>query len=178
MRTRIALSAFAALVFSACEATSPAAPEPVTPESAAVLSKSQNAPVAWVSGGGTADVASGRSKYTFHATLDGTGEARGVFDLHFTSIDANVHGKIVCMSVDENRAFLVGRVTESGGPDAASTSPFYYWSAEDNGEGADALPDRVSPFFGRLATLSPCNFTISVPTEWTNGNVQIRTAVP
>ncbi len=44
--------------------------------------------------GGTVVVPEGRSTYAFHASNSGTDEVKGRFDLHVSSVDANVHGNV------------------------------------------------------------------------------------
>lgn len=172
MRSFLSLATVAALALVACDD-----PAPADPVSGVSLSRGGNAPVARASGGGTADIQDlGRSKYAFHATVNGDGEVKGTFDLHFTTIDAEAHGDITCLFVSGNRATMIGRVDRATGPDAAAISPFIIWSVVDNGEGANAEPDRVSSFSPSGGTF--CRGFLGTGTEWTNGNVQVSGATP
>jgi hypothetical protein len=156
-------------VVTACDSSSRAAPTGVD----AVMAKSANAPVSQVSGGGTVDVSTGRSKYTFQASVDGNGAVSGGFNLHFTSIDVKASGDVTCLIVNGNVARMNGVVTKSSDESLLPVGRILHWQATDNGEGSAAPPDRVTPFFP-VGNASFCGFALQPSNEWTNGNVQIK----
>jgi hypothetical protein len=159
-----------ALLAVACD--SPAASR-LTGVNMAAFAKSDNAPVHRASGGGTVDVAQGRSTYAFHASVDGAGNAKGVFELHFSSVDANVHGDVTCLSVVGNFARLTGVVTSSSDATLIPVGTIYHWQAVDNGEGANAPPDLITAYY-RVVTPNFCEYGDLPDNTWTNGNVQVN----
>ena len=154
-------------LLSGCES-----PTALRPIASLAVAKSDNAPIHHVSGGGTVQAASGLSKYQFRASVDGAGVVKGSFELHFTSVDANVHGDVKCLIVVGNRALLSGVVTRSDN-DERPVGFVFHWQAIDNGEGAKAAPDQITPFFN-VADPTVCNYADQSGIDWTNGNVQIR----
>jgi hypothetical protein len=139
----------------------------------ASMAKSDNAPLVQVSGGGTVDIPSGRSKYGFHASQNGAGEVKGVFDLHFTTSDSDMHGEITCLSVTGNVARLNGVVTRTSDEVGFPVGTVLHWQVIDNGEGSAAAPDAIS-FFFTVPSPTFCDYVALPPHEWTNGNVQIK----
>lgn len=158
-----------ALLAVACD--SPAASRLIGANMA--LSKSDNAPVHRVSGGGTVDVSQGRSTYAFHASVDGAGNAEGGFELHFSSVDANVHGDVTCLIVVGNFARLTGVVTRSSDATLIPVGNIYHWQAVDNGEGENAPPDLITAYY-QVGTPAFCNYANLPDNTWTNGNVQVK----
>jgi len=139
----------------------------------ASFAKSDNAPVSRVSGGGTVVVPEGRSTYAFHASSNGTDEVKGRFELHFSSVEAKVHGNVTCLLVTANHARLAGVVTRSSNESLVPVGTVYTWQAIDNGEGNNAPPDRVSGF-APVPSPTFCNYNDFTDKDWTNGNVQIK----
>lgn len=167
LRTSLALLGTAAVLAACGSATEPRllASDP--------LLKSDNAPAHLVSGGGTVDVTLGRSTYAFHASMNGAGAVSGSFELHFTSVDANVHGTITCLVVDGNTAWLGGVTTRSSDESLVPVGREFDWVAQDNGEGANAAADRISGF--RVGSAARCLLMQDfLARDWTNGNVLVR----
>ena len=79
------------------------------------------------------------------------------------------------LSDEGNRAWFGGVVTGTSDPTLVPLGREFVWRAEDNGQGANAPPDRVSSYFSGVWTAGRCAEKPLFPTrEWTNGNVQIR----
>lgn len=166
---RAALTLVFAISFAGCESSTI-----VEPDMDPSFARSGSAPVQSVSGGGTVDVTAGRSTYAFHASINGAGAVKGKFELHFSSSPTQVHGDVTCLVIDGNQAWLGGVITRSNDEGAFGVGGEIVWSAEDNGEGKNADPDRVSAFFGGLdADVCLTKFAVGT-NEWSNGNVQIR----
>lgn len=166
------LSLLCAVALMGCDSDTAVEPE-MTPS----FAMAAGAPVHQVSGGGTLETPNGRSLYTFHASVNGAGAVKGQFELHFTSADVSVHGDVTCLVVDGNDAWLGAVVTRSNlEAGFFAVGGDFSWRAQDNGEAANAEPDRVSRFRGRLSA-DDCNtkWTPLLPlNEWPIGNVQIR----
>ena len=164
-----AVLAAVALITSGCGAAGVADVTSIEPS----FAKSDNAPVNQVSGGGTVDVPAGRSTYAFHASKNGANEVKGGFQLHFSSIDANVSGDVTCLIVNGNFARMTGVVTNSSNETLMATGTVLHWQARDNGEGSNALPDRVTAYH-LVGNSAFCNHAPQATNEWSNGNVQIK----
>ena len=72
-----------------------------------------------------------------------------------------------------NAARLTGTVTNSSDGSLMAVGTSLFWEAQDNGEGANAPPDRVSNFY-TVAVPNFCSFSNVLDKDWTNGNVQIK----
>ena len=169
LRAKSLLTLVFAFSFAGCESGTF-----VEPNMDPSFAKSGNAPVQRISGGGTVDVTAGRSTYTFHASINGAGDVKGKFELHFSSSPVDVHGDVTCLVIDGNQAWLGGVITRSNTEGAFGVGGEIVWRAEDNGEGKNADPDRVTSFFGGFnADFCLTKFGSAI-TDWSNGNVQIR----
>ncbi len=137
-------------------------------------------PVYQVVGGGSIvreDIeGSPREIYGFNAKLDATGNVTGQAEVHFPSDDVKMHIDVQCLVVRGNEAWLSGPVTRSDNPDTFVGAVFV-WRVEDNGEGPDAPPDRISDFLWRPEDNFPPGACIRQPDlityPWDNGNVQV-----
>jgi hypothetical protein len=138
-------------------------------------------PVRWVSGGGSVvreDIeGSPRETYGFAAQISVDGSVKGQAEIHFPSSGLNMHIDIQCLVVEGNEAWLSGPVTRSDRPDVDPGTVFV-WRVQDNGQGQDAPPDRVSNFFYRPWDNYPpdrCQRQTDFPTfPWDNGSVRIH----
>ena len=142
-----------------------------------------------VSGGGTmpfefdGDVEKLTYTVTARQMADGSTKGEMLFRAHDLRI--RLKGTVTCLSVIENRAYLLGDITQSTLP---FDVPHFALALEDNGEGHNAAqPDRISvprlfyddgPFLGVGAfALAPPPSCMAFPAQyldWTNGNVQVR----
>lgn len=125
-------------------------------------------------GGGTVDWTTDiRVTYGFTARTDADGNTRGEIQFNWHGTDVVWHGVLDCLAVDQNRAFMSGRVVS--GQDAGR---FLVFGVEDNGEGTQATaPDRISLVVRRRPESGPYDCAVDGPAlarDWTNGNVQIR----
>lgn len=80
----------------------------------------------------------GFRNFSFTARSDG-----GQFQIVNRSFDANIHGTVDCVSVNGNRAWFAGTVTESNYPDIPVGAVRAYYVV-DNGEGAGDPPDEIA----------------------------------
>ena len=164
----------AALLACASE-SSPTAARP--PASAAVqLSESASGP----SASGHANViqlpSGAKRTFSFHARVMPDGSVEGEYDNHNRQGGFVNQGDIDCLRfVGTNGAIMSGPVKRSTNP-AAPPGARSIFRVEDNGEGADDVPDRVSPLF-IVAGDSPVtcqNFTTEVLIPLVGGNIQVR----
>jgi hypothetical protein len=144
--------------------------------SAVQLSESESGP----SASGHADVTqepSGANRtFSFHARVMPDGGVAGEYDNHNRQQGFVNHGDINCLRfIGTNGAVMSGVIQRSDNPNAppGATSVF---RVEDNGEGADDPPDRVSQLVNlppgstdNCQTITP---VILFPLE--GGNVQVR----
>ena len=149
------------------------------------LVQSSNAPVNSITGGGKVDVTSvwpGAVDATISlgARVNGEGVATGELQAHFSVPDEKVHMEITCLSVNGNEAWIGGTVTHSH-PSGNLLGNVYIVRFQDNEQGADAAPDRMSVFrSGGLPGPARClnrpsgspEFDLLFP--FVAGNVQIR----
>jgi hypothetical protein len=174
LRTRSIVTLALTLAFVGCEADTMVQPDM---DVEASFAKGGNAPVHQVSGGGTVDVPAGRSTYAFHASMDGNGAVKGRAQIHFSSAPLKIGADVTCLVVDGNRAWLGAVITNSDAEEGSFwvEGAAFWWSAQDNGEGANADSDLVSAYRGTFQGAEVCLEKREVfEREWTNGNVQIR----
>lgn len=142
-----------------------------------------------VSGGGTMpfEWEEGVEKITYTVTAqqmaDGSAKGEMLFRAHDLRIQ--LKGRVTCLAVVNNHAYLSGVLTQSNLPFEAS---HFALALEDNGEGSSATgPDRVTipllyGYYERsigadndvLAVRRPCMGSSAQLLEWANGNVQVR----
>lgn len=174
---RMAMLAVAALPLAACQDRGPTGPEP-----AFELPAPGSGIVYQVSGGGAVvreDLEGApREIYGFQAQVDAAGNVRGEAEVHFPSDEVKMHIDVQCLVVERNRAWLSGPVTRSDDPETP-VGRVFVWLVQDNGEGHDAPPDRISNFIHRPGDNFPpdiCERTWSLETfAWDDGNVRILT---
>jgi fermentation-respiration switch protein FrsA (DUF1100 family) len=116
---------------------------------------------------------------TFDAITHADGSVSGNAEINVHALGVAWHTSIECLTVVGNRAFLGGTVTESSDATRVRVGTKSYFWVEDNGEGNDAPPDRVSvagvnetptglaDFCGLVQNLLPGRDVL-------HGNVQVR----
>jgi hypothetical protein len=172
----------AALVFVVAAACDRSAPLSVEPD--ANVTRSPNAPLQVVTGGGEVDVTSvfpgaPNSQVAFTARLDGDGVASGELEAHFSVPDESIHMDVSCLAVSGNEAWLGGVVTRSH-PTGVFLDRVFIIRVQDNGQGEHDPPDRMSHFRGGLTPARCLNKPVPVNGEFdlhfpfVHGNVQIR----
>jgi hypothetical protein len=82
--------------------------------------------------------------FSFAATKRADGTVKGQVQLNSRSFDVFVHIAVDCLRVEGNTAFMSGRITHSSDPAQGFIGELNRWAVQDNGEGPDAPPDRVS----------------------------------
>jgi hypothetical protein len=114
--------------------------------------------------------------FTFSALTheDGTVTGEAQLDAHAT--DFSEHVSVNCLEVDGNQAFISGTITDSSRPDFVGGTALF--SVQDNGEGSDAAPDRISLLASRGpgSPLPPldCNDHLPPNEPVEAGNVQVH----
>lgn len=116
--------------------------------------------------------------FSFSARRYADGTSSGELQLNSRSFDVVVHIKIDCLRVVGNRAYMSGRISRVSNPDEGEVGELNRVEVRDNGEGADALPDRVSTIPANPDDADPTTCE-DAPTNATirdvqRGNVQVR----
>jgi hypothetical protein len=164
----------AALVACASDSSPTAARSPSL--SAVQLSESESGP----SASGHADViqepSGAKRTFSFHARVMPDGSIQGEYDNHNRQQGFVNHGDITCLRfIGANGAVMSGVVQRSDNPNAppGATSVF---RVEDNGEGADDPPDRVSQVVNLpLGSTADCQtITPMILFPIVGGNIQVR----
>ena len=117
-----------------------------------------------------------REIYGLVASLGVDGRVSGQAEIHFPSNDLTMHIEVRCLVVRGNRAWLSGPVTRSDRSED-DVGRVYLWQMEDNGQGPDGPPDRVSNFVRaqqgnfhpRVCVRQPALDTY----PWDNGGIRI-----
>lgn len=142
-----------------------------------------------VSGGGTMpfEWEGGVEKITYTVTArqmaDGSTKGEMLFRAHDLRIQ--LKGRVTCLAVVDNHAYLSGVLTQTNLPYDVS---HFALALEDNGEGSSATgPDRVTvpslyDYYERsldagndvFARRQPCMGGWGPLMDWTNGNAQVR----
>lgn len=127
----------------------------------------------------------GTEYYGFNARKDANGKVTGEVEIHWIIPEGNFHGKVNCLAVDGNTAWLGMVITRTDYPELLPIGTDISWQVQDNGEGINSEPDRQSYFYLTewLPLLDPeyssCLdmpdfFGIDDSFEWTAGNVQVK----
>jgi len=82
--------------------------------------------------------------FSFSARKYADGTVDGELQLNSRGFDVFVHIKIDCLRVEGNTAYMSGLITHSSNPEEGVVGELNRWAVQDNGEGSDAEPDRVS----------------------------------
>jgi hypothetical protein len=122
----------------------------------------------------------GNQPLAFNARKYADGTVSGQFEYHQVALGEsfNFHVDVTCMNIyDGNRAKIGGVITVSNDP-TLPPGGFAWFQVFDNGEGADAPPDRSSliGFGNEAANEAFCN-SPNLPRfgPWdVQGNVQVR----
>jgi hypothetical protein len=112
--------------------------------------------------------------FSFGASQLGDGTVNGQAQINARSLDAFAHIAIDCLQVVGNVAHMSGTVVHTSDPTVFLPNEYVHFAVQDNGEGGNDPPDRVSgipvdePF--RCDASAPPPLTRVV----TRGNVQVR----
>lgn len=109
--------------------------------------------------------------FSFNAVQHDDGTVTGQAEVHNLNTDVRFHVELDCLKIDGNTATISGIVTESDPPVFVGLRGTF--RVEDNGEGDDAPPDRLSRLNLQLAD---CNASFSFPglAPIFRGNIQVR----
>ena len=114
--------------------------------------------------------------FSFHARVMPDGSVEGEYDNHNRQGGFVNHGDIDCLRfIAPNDAVMSGRTQRSTNP-AAPAGTVALFRVEDNGEGADDAPDRVSQLliFPANSTESCQTVTPAILFPLVGGNIQLR----
>ena len=170
---RIWVAVFA-LALCACSAESSAV-SPDLPLEAAFSGR----PVAKVTGSGHFHLANGDLRtFSFNARERADGSVSGQFQINNRAFPAHAHGRVTCMTVIGNDAWLGGIIESSSNPTLVGLVS--RWQVEDNGQGQAASPDRINQIplsFTPGADLAYCADTPDELTPFNDvesGNIRIH----
>ena len=112
--------------------------------------------------------------FSFSAVRYADGSARGEAQVYPRSLDAYAHVAIDCLKVTGNVAHMSGVVTHTSDPTVFIPDEQVHFAVEDNGEGTNAPPDRVTG----IPENEPLTCDDALPTAAFNpivrGNVEVR----
>ena len=172
---RHCLSALGGTILLACAADSN--PTAVRPRLSA-FELSEDVPGPWA--GGHANViqlpSGAKRTFSFHARVMPDGSVDGEYDNHNRQGGFVNHGEIDCLRfLGPNGAVMSGPSERSTNP-AAPEGSISIFRVEDNGEGADDPPDRVSQLliFPPGSAENCQTFTPATLIPLIGGNIQVR----
>jgi len=83
--------------------------------------------------------------FSFTAVQHADGTVTGEAEAFNRGFPIRVHWKIDCLKFEEgNRAITSGPITQSSDPEVAAVGRISVFGIEDNGEGENAPPDRIT----------------------------------
>jgi hypothetical protein len=117
--------------------------------------------------------------FAFDATAARDGTVTGQAQVNNRATGAKLHIRIDCLNVIGNVAVASGIATSATGPENAAGDTEIF-GVEDNGQGADAAPDRITRVFGKSGLVCSDITADALPglaglfNEIVGGNVQIH----
>jgi hypothetical protein len=113
--------------------------------------------------------------FSFHARVMPDGTVEGEYDNHNRQLGTSNHGDVDCLRfIGTNRAVMSGTIRRTNNP-GGTVGGRTIFTVEDNGEGDDDPPDRVS----QLLLLPPgsnqdcTNFTNTTSIAIEGGNIRV-----
>jgi hypothetical protein len=115
------------------------------------------------SGHGNLTVGDGQTRtFSFTATQRRDGTVTGQSQVNNPSFPIRVHFAIDCLKFDRgNRVIASGPVTHSSDPGTIAVGRISVFAVEDNGEGANAAPDRITTIPDYAPPKSCNDFSVS-----------------
>lgn len=145
LATSLTLLSLVVLLTTSCDRQAPLAPGSADPAFRAAASGS-SAPTALATGSGHYTFGDDVWRtFSFNAMTTSNGDATGSFQLvahRHGQEAATYHGKVICLSVRDNQAWVGGYFTKMPNPDRVGT--WLGFRAIDNGEGQGAAPDQLT----------------------------------
>jgi hypothetical protein len=136
-----------------------------------------NGVVASATGSGQATVGGALRTFSFTAREYADGSVQGEAQINNRSQDVSLHLALDCLVVSGNTAYMSGAVTKSSNP--ADVGPGWDFAVQDNGEGSNAPPDKITLVYP-FGTAFPCSNAAaqaslnSVLFPIDSGNIQVH----
>lgn len=146
LATSLTLLSLAVVLTGSCDQSATLAPVPGDLAVQSAAARGSNATVAQATGSGHFTFGDNAWRtFSFNAKLKADGDVTGNFQLvahRQGQKAATYHGKVICLSVRDNQAWVGGYFTKMPNPDRVGT--WLRFRAVDNGEGEGAAPDQLS----------------------------------
>lgn len=124
-------------------------------------------------GAGHFDILGDLRTFSFHANEAKDGSVSGQAQIHNRNQDVASHIVVNCLRVVGNTAYVSGVISKSSNTLLEGTGAV--WSVRDNGEGANAPPDRISlAFVGYTNVTNLCQLASPTPLHAIDGNIQVK----
>lgn len=166
---RVLVAATFALAVTACSDT---AVQPTEIADAVFQAGGNSGPSA--NGAGHFDITGDLRTFSFHANTAKDGSVSGQAQVNNRDQSVVTHMAVNCLRVAGNRAFMSGVITKASDPAIEGRGAL--WSVQDNGEGANAPPDRISLVFVGGPGGLPHNWCQAgpPPVNVVDGNIQVK----
>ncbi len=123
-------------------------------------------------GAGHFEITGDLRTFSFTAITSPDGSVKGQAQLFNRDQDVRLHMDIDCLRVVGNIAYVSGVITHSTTPAQVGLRGLF--SAQDNGEGANAPPDRLSLVFSGAFAANICKTSGPAPSNVIDGNIQVK----
>ena len=155
---RFAVASASLSLLTACEHSAPTSLQPTSAPSLLAVGRGG----AVVTGGGQYTGGFGSTTVTVHAVRHADGTITGQYQQRNPDLGLRLHGSVDCVSTSGNRVFVSGIISNVQNPGITGIpeGAVFMLFVEDNGEGASAPPDRISPFIYGVPPFSCTNAAI------------------
>ena len=173
MIRRLLVAATFALAVTACSDTSVQPTETSEIANPSFAAGGNSGPSA--SGAGHFEITDDLRTFSFHANTAKDGSVSGQAQLNNRFLGVATHIVVNCLRVVGTTAYVSGVISKHSIPAFVGTGA--RWKVQDNGEGANALPDRISLVTPGGPGGTPLNWCLSVsptPTNAIAGNIQVK----
>jgi hypothetical protein len=168
----LAIATGAMFLFTACQQEDPVVSED---QNLTISNETQTrAAGPSANGQGTLTLGDGTTRhFSFHAREKNNGSVDGSGVLTYTAGALKVHFDIDCLNIVGNTAIMTGTITKWKDNPAGVGNDFWF-KAEDNGEGSNSDPDRLTLFLSGQE-LEACDFDYGIAfNDVEGGNIQVK----